>query len=192
MCIRASHGTICVDASCQSRRKSPHQKVVLNFAQLCKKVVSFSSYTMHICARREPTRKTFQWKADTVLLHGCELLQSKGPPCVLHFRVFLYIFFFSSCVHTVHKESRCTGVRSFCRERERPPWVLHGSEQTQCWQCKRAIDAPGVRIPASERNQYWDVFINIWRIGPIVTLISFKMSCTMSLKECLWSKFQRM
>ena len=80
--------------------------------------------------------------------------ERESPPCVLHFRVFLYIFC-SSCLCPHSSQGAFA---------ESPPCVLHGSEQTQCWQCKRAIDAPG-SADTSFRNRKktkFRFFVNVW------------------------------
>ena len=84
LCIRASHGTICADASCWSRQKSPHRKAPCITVYVSQFVLNFCNCTIvkssSICAR-EPTLKS--------LLLGCKLLQGSSSCEKLLAQLFL-------------------------------------------------------------------------------------------------------
>ena len=126
LCICASHGTICADASCHSRWKSPHQKTP--YITKSQFVLIFSTnmqtgtwkaicllhgcelLVLHNCAK-EPALKTFLGNADVFLLHSGTFCRewrplkktnagdADAPPSC----GFLYISHSHVCVHIVPK-----------------------------------------------------------------------------------------
>ena len=101
---------------------------------------------------KEPTQKTFQWKAEVVLLHRCEELLRAHHVCCTSVCFFIY-FVLHVCVHTVHKALLqrahpvcCTGLNKLnagnasvllTHRAVRIPALEREETNSQAWRCDR-------------------------------------------------------